>query len=234
MLSHVAPPRRPKCFGFGRAYTDDTGTTNRIPSTDATSPPPHALASPIAAWCSISVAFAARYVASPQIRLVDVREPPVLQSVDTADHRGVADVAAVRHQQRRDRHGQVLQAGLTSGDRGERLVGAGPGEHLQQYLGQVDAGQHRVHRGPQVEQRGGLGFRLQGGEVQPTIAVEDDLRVVRQPPGDLPVRPVQQRGPRSHVLARPGGQVQRGQHGGLGLLPCVTGQQFRPRVAPLG
>ncbi len=57
----VAPPRRPKYFGFGRAYTEGTGTTNRIPSTDATSPPPHALARPMDAWCSMRVAFAARY-----------------------------------------------------------------------------------------------------------------------------------------------------------------------------
>jgi hypothetical protein len=64
MLSQVAPPRRPKYFGFGRAYTLVTGTTNRIPSTEATSPPPHAWASGMAAWCSISVAFAAQYVAS--------------------------------------------------------------------------------------------------------------------------------------------------------------------------
>jgi hypothetical protein len=64
MLSQVAPPRRPKYFGFGRAYTEGTGTTNRIPSTEATSPPPHALASGIDAWVLISVAFAARYVVS--------------------------------------------------------------------------------------------------------------------------------------------------------------------------
>ncbi|GHH86299.1 hypothetical protein GCM10018793_57630 [Streptomyces sulfonofaciens] len=60
MLSQVAPPRRPKYFGFGRAYTDGTGTTNRMPSTEATRPPPHAVARPMDAWCSIKVAFAAR------------------------------------------------------------------------------------------------------------------------------------------------------------------------------
>ncbi|BDM74740.1 hypothetical protein HEK616_82270 (plasmid) [Streptomyces nigrescens] len=59
MLSQVAPPRRPKYFGFGRAYTLGTGTTNRIPSTEAT-PPPHALVRLMDAWCSISVTFAAR------------------------------------------------------------------------------------------------------------------------------------------------------------------------------
>lgn len=50
----------PEAFGFGRAYTDGTGTTNRIPSTEATSAPPHACASGMDAWCSISVAFVAR------------------------------------------------------------------------------------------------------------------------------------------------------------------------------
>lgn len=38
MLSHAAPPRRPKYLGFDRAYTERTGTTNRIPSTEATKP----------------------------------------------------------------------------------------------------------------------------------------------------------------------------------------------------
>lgn len=47
MFSHVAPPRRPMYFGFGRAYTDGTGTTNRIPSTEATRPQPHTSASGI-------------------------------------------------------------------------------------------------------------------------------------------------------------------------------------------
>lgn len=51
---------RPKYLGLGRAWTDWTGTTNRMPSTEATSPPPHACARPMDAWCAISVAFAAR------------------------------------------------------------------------------------------------------------------------------------------------------------------------------
>lgn len=60
MFNQVAPLRRPKNFGFGRAYTDGTGTTHRIPSTEGTRPPPHAPASGIAAWVAISVALAAR------------------------------------------------------------------------------------------------------------------------------------------------------------------------------
>jgi hypothetical protein len=60
MFSHVAPPRRPEYLGLGRAYTEGTGTTNRIPSTEATSPPPHTYARPMDAWCSMRVAFAAR------------------------------------------------------------------------------------------------------------------------------------------------------------------------------
>lgn len=60
MLSQVAPPRRPKYFGFGRAYTLGTGTTNRIPSTEATRPPPQLCASPMAAWWLMRAAFAAR------------------------------------------------------------------------------------------------------------------------------------------------------------------------------
>lgn len=60
MLSQVALPRRPKYFGFGRAYTEGTGTTNRIPSTEATRPPPQACASGMDSWAAISAAFAAR------------------------------------------------------------------------------------------------------------------------------------------------------------------------------
>lgn len=50
MFNHVAPPRRPKKRGLGRAYTDGTGATNRMPSTEATKPPPHACARSIPAW----------------------------------------------------------------------------------------------------------------------------------------------------------------------------------------
>ncbi|BDM74741.1 hypothetical protein HEK616_82280 (plasmid) [Streptomyces nigrescens] len=93
-----------------------------------------------------------------QVGLVDVTQPSVLQRVDPADHGGVADVAAAGDQERGDRDVQVLQPRLAAGDRRDRLVGAGPGEHLQQDL---------------------FEFRLQRGQVQPPVVVEDDLRVVR-------------------------------------------------------
>src|SRR3546814_8191750 len=44
-LYQVTPRPTPKYFGFGPECTDRTGTMNRIPSADATSPPPHTLAS---------------------------------------------------------------------------------------------------------------------------------------------------------------------------------------------
>jgi hypothetical protein len=44
-LSHVMPRLDPKYFLLGRANAAGTGTTNRIPSTAATRPPPHACAS---------------------------------------------------------------------------------------------------------------------------------------------------------------------------------------------
>lgn len=50
VVNHVEPgrpARRPKYFGFGRVYTGGTGTTKRIPSTEANRPPPHACASGI-------------------------------------------------------------------------------------------------------------------------------------------------------------------------------------------
>ena len=40
-LSQVRPRCRPKYFGFGPAFSVETGTTKRSPSTLATSPPPH-------------------------------------------------------------------------------------------------------------------------------------------------------------------------------------------------
>ncbi|WP_234443230.1 hypothetical protein [Streptomyces cellulosae] len=43
-----------------QAGTDHSGTTNRIPSTEATGPPAHSLARPVAAWAWIRAAFAAR------------------------------------------------------------------------------------------------------------------------------------------------------------------------------
>ncbi len=129
-------------------------------------------------------------------------QPPVLQRIRTAHHRGVADVAAVGEQQRGDRDVQVRQAGNAAGGRGERLVGAGPAEHLQQPLGQVHPGQHPVDGRPQIQRRGRFGLRLQGGEVQPAAAVEDDLRVVPAPGRDLPIGAVQQRGPRRQMLPR--------------------------------
>src|SRR4051794_19335983 len=44
------PRLGPKCFLFGRAWADGTGTTNRIPSMAATSPPPNACLKPMPAW----------------------------------------------------------------------------------------------------------------------------------------------------------------------------------------
>jgi hypothetical protein len=49
MLSQVTPFFDPKYLRFGRAYTEGTGTTKRMPSTAATSPPPRAWAKEIRA-----------------------------------------------------------------------------------------------------------------------------------------------------------------------------------------
>jgi hypothetical protein len=60
--------RRPKYFGFGRAWMLRTGTTNRIPSTDATSPPPHSCASGTFAWVLTSSASTSANVTNPYSR----------------------------------------------------------------------------------------------------------------------------------------------------------------------
>jgi hypothetical protein len=59
MFSHVTPRLRAKYFGFARASAVRTGTTNRIPSTAATSPPPHNRASGMVACASMRTALAA-------------------------------------------------------------------------------------------------------------------------------------------------------------------------------
>jgi hypothetical protein len=64
MLIHWAPRRPPQYLGLGRAWIVGMGTTNRMPSIAATSPPPHSRASPIPAWASISAALAVLYVSA--------------------------------------------------------------------------------------------------------------------------------------------------------------------------
>lgn len=49
-FSQVMPRLGPKNLRLGRANRAGTGTTNRIPSTAATIPPPHAWASAMPAW----------------------------------------------------------------------------------------------------------------------------------------------------------------------------------------
>lgn len=57
-FSQVIPRLGPKNLRLGRANRAGTGTTNRIPSTAATIPPPHARASGITAWRATIGAFA--------------------------------------------------------------------------------------------------------------------------------------------------------------------------------
>jgi hypothetical protein len=57
-LSQVMPRLEPKYLRLGRANAAGTGTTNRIPSTAATRPPPQACASGSPAWRATSGALA--------------------------------------------------------------------------------------------------------------------------------------------------------------------------------
>ena len=57
-FSQVMPLLDRKNFLLGRANAAGTGTTNRIPSTAATRPPPHACASGRSAWRATSGASA--------------------------------------------------------------------------------------------------------------------------------------------------------------------------------
>ena len=62
-FSQVMPRLEPKYLRLGRANAAGTGTTNRIPSTAATRPPPHALRQGRrSAWRATSGAFAAARV----------------------------------------------------------------------------------------------------------------------------------------------------------------------------
>jgi len=62
MFNQVMPRLRPKNFGLGLAWMLRTGTTNRIPSIEASSPPPHTCANRISAWASTSAVLAAANV----------------------------------------------------------------------------------------------------------------------------------------------------------------------------
>ena len=57
-FSQVIPRLEPKNLRLGRANTAGTGTMNRIPSTAATRPPPHAWASGSPACLATNGAFA--------------------------------------------------------------------------------------------------------------------------------------------------------------------------------
>ena len=59
MFNQVMPRLRPKYFGFGLAWIVRTGTTNRMPSTDASSPPPQVCANGTSAWAWTSATLAA-------------------------------------------------------------------------------------------------------------------------------------------------------------------------------
>jgi hypothetical protein len=63
-LSQVMPRLNPKYFGDGAALTVRTGTTNRSPSTEASSPSPQNLTIGTSAWPAISRAFAAAIVSA--------------------------------------------------------------------------------------------------------------------------------------------------------------------------
>jgi hypothetical protein len=96
------------------------------------------------------------------------------------------------------------------------------GEHLQQHLRRVGAGQHRVHRRPQIEQGSRFGLRLQRGEAQTAVVVENDLSVVRQTGGDLPVgaAPAPRHAPRSAPpIPWPGASLVPGLPGRVATLP---------------
>lgn len=61
-FSQVTPRPSPKYRGLGAALMVCTGTTNRSPSTEATSPPPHSRATQMPGWASISRALLAECV----------------------------------------------------------------------------------------------------------------------------------------------------------------------------
>jgi hypothetical protein len=63
-FSQVIPRLYPKYLGEGPALMVRTGTTNRSPSTDASSPPPHTDTIGTWLWASIRIALAAACVSA--------------------------------------------------------------------------------------------------------------------------------------------------------------------------
>ncbi|HEY3502766.1 MAG TPA: hypothetical protein VGN37_08315 [Actinocatenispora sp.] len=76
-LSQVMPRLNPKYFGDGAAFTLRTGTTNRSPSTEASSPSPQNCTTGISAWAAISAAFA------PSLSTFSFTRPSPCTSMDT-------------------------------------------------------------------------------------------------------------------------------------------------------
>ena len=147
-------------------------------------------------------------------------------------HRGEPDVARPGDQQRRERQVQVVAAGLRPRQVRHRVQEPGAGVDLQQQLRVVDPRQHRrdsvMHRGEPLRRRGGL------QPAQRQLPVLDARRVVGgQARADLLERAVQDVGGLGQVLARVGGQPERGQHGPPLPDPQPGLDQADTRIAPL-
>jgi hypothetical protein len=117
-FSQVMPRRDPKNLRLGRANAAGTRTTNRIPSTAAAIPPPHAFASGSPAWRAAKGRLAGARV-SGRKEFWNTCDGRDRSSAGRGD-RPVPDVQRVRRQARGDRGGQVLKPGPATGHRGER------------------------------------------------------------------------------------------------------------------
>ena len=147
----------------------------------------------------------------------------------------VPDVHRVRRQTRGDRGVQVFQPGPAAGDCGKRRGQRGlPRHHLQDHLGQVDAGQHRGGPVAQVDQRRRFLDGLHPGQVDLPLVIDADLGVDGQPPADLVVGRVQGAGVLGQQRVRVLRQSERGQYVRADRLPRWAFQKPGLGVAPLG
>src|ERR1035441_22401 len=125
VFSQVAPLGRlptPKYSGDGRSYRDRTGTTNRIPSAEATSPPPQSAVISIRPWEVHQARRRRADALAVEVALLRPDQPMLGQRrYPRLHHRDQPDVAGPRHQQRGQADVQIIATGLRPGDVRDRV-----------------------------------------------------------------------------------------------------------------
>jgi hypothetical protein len=114
----------------------------------------------------------------------------------------------------------------------ERRDEAGADGDLEQKLGQVDVGEHRVDPRSQRLQAGGLIERVELLKVDPGLGNLEDRMVAPQSFKRARIRRIQLVVEHAHERVRAVRKPERGQGLCAGHRPCAVREQHRSRVAP--